>query len=79
MENLRIKYYKQFEEWPPMQLPMMANIEDNIYQDLLKLAIVRNKPLTEEEISKAYAGKVDLVEPKQDEVEDTMVKQLFNL
>lgn len=61
MENTELRaYYDKFDEFP--YLPMMASYNDDIYQYLLSMAILREKPLTEQEINEAYENKVDLVE-----------------
>ena len=60
VENTELKeYYEKFDELP--FLPMMASYEDDIYQYLLSMALLRGTPLTEEEINKEYENKVDIV------------------
>lgn len=72
MENNELKeYFDKFDELP--YLPMMASYNDDIYQYLLSMALLRGTPLTEEEINKAYDNKVDVVkeENPKTESEDT--------
>lgn len=76
MENNELKeYFDKFDELP--YLPMMASYNDDIYQYLLSMALLRGKPLTEEEINKAYDNKVDLVkeETSKDENEDVEMEE----
>lgn len=76
MENNELKeYFDKFDELP--YLPMMASYNDDIYQYLLSMALLRGKPLTEEEINKAYDNKVDLVkeETSKDENEDAEMEE----
>ena len=65
MENIELKdYFDKFGNFP--YLPMMASYDDDIYQYLLTMALLRNKPLTEEEINEAYQNKVDVVKENTD-------------
>lgn len=76
MENNELKeYFDKFDELP--YLPMMASYNDDIYQYLLSMALLRGKPLTEEEINKAYDNKVDVVkeETSKDENEDAEMEE----
>lgn len=76
MENNELKeYFDKFDELP--YLPMMASYNDDIYQYLLSMALLRGKPLTEEEINNAYDNKVDLVkeETSKDENEDAEMEE----
>lgn len=76
MENNELKeYFDKFDELP--YLPMMASYNDDIYQYLLSMALLRGTPLTEEEINKAYDNKVDLVkeETPKDENEDAEMEE----
>ena len=76
MENNELKeYFDKFDELP--YLPMMASYNDDIYQYLLSMALLRGKPLTEDEINKAYDNKVDLVkeETSKDENEDAEMEE----
>lgn len=76
MENNELKeYFEKFDELP--YLPMMASYNDDIYQYLLSMALLRGTPLTEEEINKAYDNKVDLVkeETPKDENEDAEMEE----
>lgn len=60
MENRELNnYVEKFGDFP--YLPMMASYEDDIYQYLLSMALLRGTPLTNEEIDKEYNNKVDLV------------------
>ena len=69
MENTELRaYFDKFDEFP--YLPMMASYDDDIYQYLLTMAILRGTPLTQEEIEKEYNNKVDLVEEQENENED---------
>lgn len=66
MENTELRaYFDKFDEFP--YLPMMASYDDDIYQYLLTMAILRGTPLTQEEIEKEYNNKVDLVEEQENE------------
>lgn len=66
MENTELRaYYDKFDEFP--YLPMMASYDDDTYQYLLTMAILRGTPLTQEEIEKEYHNKVDLVEEQENE------------
>lgn len=76
MENNELKeYFDKFDELP--YLPMMASYNDDIYQYLLSMALLRGTPLTEEEINKAYDNKIDLVkeETPKDENEDAEMEE----
>lgn len=76
MENTELRaYYDKFDEFP--YLPMMASYNDDIYQYLLSMALLRGTPLTEEEINKAYDNKIDLVkeETSKDENEDAEMEE----
>lgn len=78
MENTELRaYYDKFDEFP--YLPMMASYDDDIYQYLLSMAILREKPLTEQEINEAYENKVDLVENTDNEVDDMKSNKIRNL
>lgn len=79
MENTELRaYYDKFDEFP--YLPMMASYNDDIYQYLLSMAILREKPLTEQEINEAYENKVDLVEDtKENEGNDMEENKIRNL
>ena len=71
MENRELKnYVEKFGDFP--FIPMMASYEDDIYQYLLSMALLRGTPLTDEEINDAYENKVDVVkeEEKPKESED---------
>lgn len=60
MENRELKnYVDKFGDFP--FLPTMATYDDDIYQYLLSMAILRGTPLTDEEINVAYENKVDMV------------------
>lgn len=66
MENTELRaYFDKFDEFP--YLPMMASYDDDTYQYLLTMAILRGTPLTQEEIEKEYNNKVDLVEEQENE------------
>lgn len=66
MGNTELRaYFDKFDEFP--YLPMMASYDDDIYQYLLTMAILRGTPLTQEEIEKEYNNKVDLVEEQENE------------
>ena len=72
MENRELKnYVDKFGDFP--FLPTMATYDDDIYQYLLSMAILRGTPLTDEEINVAYENKVDMVkeENQKTESEDT--------
>jgi len=72
MENIELKnYVEKFGDFP--YLPIMASYEDDIYQYLLSMALLRGTPLTDEEINVAYENKVDMVkeENPKTESEDT--------
>lgn len=76
MENNELKeYFDKFDELP--YLPMMASYNDDIYQYLLSMALLRGKPLTEEEINKAYDNKIDVVkeETPKEENEDAEMEE----
>lgn len=65
MENTELKaYFEKFNGFP--YLPIMASYDDDTYQYLLTMAILREQPLTEEEVEEAYNGKIDLVEENTD-------------
>ena len=69
MENRELNnYVDKFGDFP--YLPMMASYEDDIYQYLLSMALLRGTPLTEEEIEKEYHNKIDLVREDAEESED---------
>ena len=78
MENTELRaYFDKFDEFP--YLPMMASYDDDIYQYLLTMAILREKPLTQEEIEKAYNNKVDLVEEQENEGNDMEENKIRSL
>lgn len=78
MENTELQvYYDKFNEFP--YLPMMASYDDDIYQYLLSMAILREKPLTEQEINEAYENKVDLVENTDNEGNDMEEQKIRSL
>ena len=69
MENRELNnYVEKFGDFP--YLPMMASYEDDIYQYLLSMALLRGTPLTNEEIDSEYNNKVDLV-TENEEVEES--------
>ena len=75
------EYFEKFDEIP--FLPMMASYEDDIYQYLLSIALLRGTPLTEEEINNAYENKVDVVKeeekPNENEDNDMEANKIRNL
>ena len=82
MENRELKnYVEKFGDFP--FVPMMASYEDDIYQYLLSMALLRGTPLTEEEINNAYENKVDVVKeeekPNENEDNDMEANKIRNL
>lgn len=78
MENRELNnYVEKFGDFP--YLPMMASYDDDIYQYLLSMAILREKPLTEQEINEAYENKVDLVENTDNEGNDMEENKIRSL
>lgn len=78
MENTELRaYFDKFDEFP--YLPMMASYDDDIYQYLLSMAILREKPLTEQEINEAYENKVDLIENADNEDNDMEENKIRSL
>lgn len=77
MENYELReYVKKFGDYP--FLPMMASYDDDIFQGLLSMAILRDKPLTDEEISKYYDNKVDLIDDKgEDKMEEQKIRTML--
>lgn len=80
MENTELReYFDKFDEIP--YLPMMASYNDEIYQYLLSKALVRGKPLTEEEINDAYENKIDIVrengESEDNEMDEQKIRALL--
>lgn len=85
MENFELReYINKFGDYP--FLPMMASYDDDIYQYLLSMAILREKPLTEQEINEAYKNKVDIVEEEtakpneekgENEMEEKKIRDLL--
>lgn len=66
VENTELRaYFDKFDDFP--YLPIMARYDDDTYQYLLSMAILRGKPLTQEEVEEAYNGKVDLVEENEED------------
>ena len=82
MENIELKdYFDKFNDFP--YLPMMASYDDDIYQCLLTMALLRGTPLTEEEINNAYENKVDIVkeeettENEDNDMEENKIRNLL--
>ena len=75
--DIKKMYYQQFNELPHY-LPMMANYDDEIFQNLMLVAISRNQPLTDDEIDEAYKGKVDKVIKSEDD-KDMDYEKIYNL
>ena len=54
MKSLLEQYLDRFEIYPPKL--MMTHYEDEEYQELLKQALKKNKPITGKQVEKAYEG-----------------------
>lgn len=66
--NIREMYLSMFDEMPTC-MPLMANYDDPIFEDLMMGAIARGTPLTRKEIFDAYENKIDLIKDDFDNEE----------